>query len=1095
MGYVNATSLPRLDRLVLVLFALGSALIYAGYAGYTATRPVYPPGSLPPDARGGGAGSCRMTFMSPSYFHLPGFNKSHTRLGNGPWGLYLYREAGWDDDPVHVDDDGSENLILSGTPVLFVPGNAGSFKQVRSLASVATRTFWELPGVPRQDRGGGGRSNLDFFTLDFNDDFSAFHGQTLFDQSEYTADAIRYILSIYSRHGSMTGPTPTSVIVVAHSMGGIVARAAFLDPRYQPDSISTLVTFATPHLLPPVTVDSGVDRFYSSTNSFWRDAYKVSGEAATPPSTTNPLRDVVTVSIGGGISDEMIASETTLLDSLVPTDGTNGFAVSTTAIPGVQTPVDHLAILWCNQLMQVVAESILAIVDARNPNKVVSRAARIDEFSTRLLGRLEHELQAVRVDGDTLLSTIERGEPAHRLEPGERLTVQPGAFGGQRRTFVLPVAENPNRRRFSLLTSASIAKQDAVEVYGCTRSRDLSQATETTCTSLSPDFLTVLPASPHSAVSPILPASTGDDEMNLVFLEDSTLQRFEAIAVVVEAHSTAWVVAEVAGEGERVQISDRKARHYKIAIPSEPWEYSMMHEVWLDGLDTSLLAFKLTASRSDCQERKSLFAPLLRQYSSTSHESKYFPNVRTASLYTHSTGPYLSPRPAGVRLQFFVDSTCTDEPGHGLYLEISIDLLRTAGNLFLRYRMALVTIPFALIVLVFAVQINEFRSESSFPPFDAALAVFARRYLPALLFLLVCLGYAQTLVLGGRQSSLSPGGTSRWIRDAFLGTSDGFWVPLFPVLVVASFAILIVEYIGLSMLVNIVAWMAHRLARKSSLAKSAISSSGPDAKHLTPLQRLTALALLVVLTLFFAPYQFAFLVLFLVHLLTTIRILVSMETDTAYVPIDQHDSTAGASTRAASSPAREATAQPLPPRWDAYHLSFSVLFLLLSLVPSNALVLVVWVRNLAVGSFAPFSSDRQPWSILGFLALVESIHSRTLVPDRPSSPPSTTLNRTSLAVTLCVAIGSAAYSLLYGIRSAHGIYAWANVLAGSLAWATGGRELVVASCSFLLFRRQRRDDDVVEPARAGQDGMMTGRGSPQVSRRKASTTTLARTQD
>lgn len=47
----------------------------------------------------------------------------------------------------------------------------------------------------------------------------------------------------------------------------------------------------------------------------------------------------------------------------------------------------------------------------------------------------------------------------------------------------------------------------------------------------------------------------------------------------------------------------------------------------------------------------------------------------------------------------------------------------------------------------------------------------------------------------------------------------------------------------------------------------------------------------------------------------------------------------------------------------------------MTLLPINALILVVWVRNLAVGWLAPFSSDHNVLMVLGFLANVEALHS------------------------------------------------------------------------------------------------------------------------
>lgn len=115
---------------------------------------------------------------------------------------------------------------------------------------------------------------------------------------------------------------------------------------------------------------------------------------------------------------------------------------------------------------------------------------------------------------------------------------------------------------------------------------------------------------------------------------------------------------------------------------------------------------------------RALFAPLVRQYSPLLHESKYYPNIRQASLYTHSSGPYL-PSPAspfassGSRLQFFLDPTCSRD-GTGapadLAIEIKVDLWATLGGLIMRYRMAAVSFPFAIIMLVLARQLKEYNA-------------------------------------------------------------------------------------------------------------------------------------------------------------------------------------------------------------------------------------------------------------------------------------------------------------------------------------------------------------------------------------------------
>ncbi|KAJ1837800.1 GPI inositol deacylase, partial [Coemansia sp. RSA 2708] len=66
--------------------------------------------------------NCAMSYSRPRYIEQTEFGRSWTRY-SAKYKLYLYREGGFD---VH-------NQAFR-IPVLFVPGNAGSHKQVRSIA-------------------------------------------------------------------------------------------------------------------------------------------------------------------------------------------------------------------------------------------------------------------------------------------------------------------------------------------------------------------------------------------------------------------------------------------------------------------------------------------------------------------------------------------------------------------------------------------------------------------------------------------------------------------------------------------------------------------------------------------------------------------------------------------------------------------------------------------------------------------------------------------------------------------------------------------------------------------------------------------------
>lgn len=229
--------------------------------------------------------------------------------------------------------------------------------------------------------------------VDFNEDFSAFHGHTLVEQAEYLNDAVQYILAQYrtawpSRSASQ--PDPASVIVIGHSMGGIVARKMMLLPNYRSNSINTIVTLSTPHLVPPVTLDPKIDEIYNEVNDFWTKSFSSNHD--------HPLSEVVLISLSGGVSDTTICSDSTAISSIVPPS--HGFTVFTTSVPGVWSAIDHLKILWCDQLREVLASALLEIVDSNSHTQTVPRARRTAIFEKYLLSGLERSMVAETIPGE-----------------------------------------------------------------------------------------------------------------------------------------------------------------------------------------------------------------------------------------------------------------------------------------------------------------------------------------------------------------------------------------------------------------------------------------------------------------------------------------------------------------------------------------------------------------------------------------------------------------------------------------------------------------------------------------------------------------------
>lgn len=67
-----------------------------------------------------------------------------------------------------------------------------------------------------------------------------------------------------------------------------------------------------------------------------------------------------------------------------------------------------------------------------------------------------------------------------------------------------------------------------------------------------------------------------------------------------------------------------------------------------------------------------------------------------------------------------------------------------------------------------------------------------------------------------------------------------------------------------------------------------------------------------------------------------------------------------------------------------FERNYGVLFAMLCILPHNGVILLVWLRNLQAGWWAPFASDHNVFSIVGSLHMVEYLQSgRTVTVPAP----------------------------------------------------------------------------------------------------------------
>ncbi len=950
---------------------------------------------------------CVMSRMSPTYIKLSGFDTEHTRFAT-KYSLYLYREEG-------VDQYSQDNIGLKGAPVLFLPGNAGSYKQVRSLSSEASRYFYEHIR-PDQEAIRAGASSLDFFTIDFNEDLAAFHGQTLLDQAEYVNEAVAYILSLYGdtrrtlRDPQL--PDPSSVILIGHSMGGIVARSVLVTSNYQSNSVNTLITMSTPHARPPVTFDADIVFAYKRINDYWRDSYGQEWE------TQNPLRHTTLISIAGGGLDTTVPSDYASLSSLVPES--HGFTVFTSTIPDVWTGMDHLAITWADQIRKVIVRSLFDAIDVRRAAQTKPRAERMRIFRKWYLTGLEDSAPKMMplTDPSVLLTLGDRS----RTSISETTNITLRSLGMQKQATAkllsLPAAGDVASKTLRLLTDQPMDQDggfENIQILFCSEfplqssyssaqlptSIDLSDgdhgATRLACKKPRGDAIH-LPASTRTSkyafeqVSPFTFLQYG--------LEDLAQHQFLAVVDQAIGPSGGWIYADIADYANSTVHSNIGLHRLLLTgLHLElPAKRSMLMDIKVPALRSSLLAFTLRLRSQGCGESTELFTPLLRQYMDGPYESKFFVNFKRGDISLHGEAPFMPPslsgsKPSdGLSFQMWSDPTCDAS----LDFSLKVDLPGSIGKLVVRYRTVFAAFPLLVVAMVLRKQFRVYDTTGVWITFFDSLDQSLRKALPVLL---LSMTFFATAFSSSRSSDLGLGipvnSTISVVdfteNDLLLGSQDAFFWFLVPLAGLISIGgCVVLNYIALG-IIYLFSTIQTLLTTKNGYTKNDDNKRNTSGfTPSSPRRRIINTVVLLLLVSTVIPYQFAFLVACIVQFATCSR---------AFSYASENRS---------------------GPQHNFFNYAHSVLILMLWVLPLHLPTLVVWVHNLAVHWLTPFSSHHNVLSIMPFIFLVETMTGGAMVPR---------MTNKVKWITNVLFFVLAVYAAVYGVTYAYRLHYLANIVA------------------------------------------------------------------
>ncbi|KAL6951320.1 hypothetical protein ACO0OE_000555 [Hanseniaspora uvarum] len=855
--------------------------------------------------------NCDAIYMYPSYAKLNGINSHKETRFADKYHLYLYREQGLDKDPMNSNDE----IQIDGIPVLFIPGNAGSYKQGRSIAAQLSNYYYEKDYLNFEEINkkyeymqydssinstttkrslldyffdNGDRksryNNIDFFVLDFNEDFTAFHGQTMLDQAEFSL-----------ANNKEYGPLPESVMIVGHSMGGIVSRTIPILKNYIPNSVNTIITLSSPHGTSPLTFDGELLKIYKMINDFWikemndKESYY--------------YNNVSLISITGGIADDILPSDYTLVEPLLNSEIPmhNGFTVYTSGIENVWTTIDHLAVVWCDQLRKVVANSIMSIVDRSSATKTISLKHRMNFFRSIYLDNDEYENFSIN---NNMTEKYVTDKKFTNFKTSLKFTgdsILPDSFT-KKGIYNIDLSTFEQSDNFNLNIKIDEESLSEVDIYLC----DVDDR----CTVINNLFKTI----------PVAASS----ENKIIFIN-----RFVTNKNIKLSFFRLFF-------GQKLKIN----KNLNIQ------QFNLLSKL------TSSLALKLTIKKTNNPLE---FGSYIKQSLKQPYESKWhslqFLESKHISITSANNPPFLPTRHfnKNAHTNFHLTLDNTDHVIKSMTL--SIDFGLTFKLLIKTYRLAFASIPVGLAAIIFAVY-------PSLADTSRNLMNYVTYYGMGMCFLIEALA----LVSGSRyvlenwmdcikvNDNLFNDAYSNNQKNEFLGNKGlGFDVLFidYIVLMLSLALVVIVTY-----LINGIEWLVSKLKGNSKVEYKSIKEKTlvnhknkfQVFKSLITFGRILKLIVMVVAVVMYVPYNIIYVVLVISHILYTIKLF---------------------STETCKSPRLE--------------FNKSILLLMLLIVPISVPIVVVFFHNFAVNWKTAFRSHHNFLAVLPIMGLEFSLQSNLMI--------------------------------------------------------------------------------------------------------------------
>eukprot|EP00002_Diphylleia_rotans_P023000 TRINITY_DN4520_c0_g2_i1.p1 TRINITY_DN4520_c0_g2~~TRINITY_DN4520_c0_g2_i1.p1 ORF type:complete len:506 (-),score=101.80 TRINITY_DN4520_c0_g2_i1:2780-4258(-) len=291
-----------------------------------------------------GGNQCDMTKMTPEYqttsFSPPSFPR---------YTLYRYVETSHRLPPRPKK---SENLKTRSAPVLFIHGNAGSYKQGRSLGF-----HLEAANIKAQ-----ANINYDLWVVDFDEQLAAFSADIINKQSDYVIECLQFLKTQYNRSEEES----LSSVIVGHSIGGIVSRNLVTRPGFQMGDVSTIMSLSTP-IRPFLFFDEGLLALYHRIDREWRKL------------AIEKNYGLIYLGFCGGVLDEFISAA-----ECISPETPISYSLETKALPDVRMSMQHHTTTWCYQLLSLISKAIVQVETLGEPFVLPRRFNALDAYKKAL---------------------------------------------------------------------------------------------------------------------------------------------------------------------------------------------------------------------------------------------------------------------------------------------------------------------------------------------------------------------------------------------------------------------------------------------------------------------------------------------------------------------------------------------------------------------------------------------------------------------------------------------------------------------------------------------------------------------------------------